>query len=102
MIKSTNTRNRGLFCSWQVMGGSDHRYSFSDAVLTAHVLTASNKNVNRAETRAVHFATLKSSSRFKKIKKFLRDYLYWQILSLVCPLKYHVSLLLSLYIVNKG
>jgi len=102
VIKSVNTRNRGLVCLWQIMGGNDHRHSFSDAVSTAHVLTASNKDVNRAETRAVHFATLKSSSRFEKINKFLRDYLYWQILSLVCPLKYHVSLLLSLYIVNKG
>ena len=37
--------------------------------------------------------TIKSSSRFERIKKLDRDYLYWQILSLVCPLRYDVTLL---------
>ena len=54
-------------------------------VATVHVLTASNIGVKLEE--------ICSSSRFERIKKLDRDYLYWQILSLVCPLKYDVTLL---------
>ena len=36
--------------------------------------------------------TIKSSFRFDRINKLDRDVSYWQILSFVCPLKYHVTL----------
>ena len=35
--------------------------------------------------------TIKSSSRFDRIGKINGDYTYWQILSLVCPLKHRVT-----------
>ena len=39
--------------------------------------------------------TIKPSSRFNRINKLDRDYPQQQILPLVCPLKNHVTLLLS-------
>ena len=39
--------------------------------------------------------TINSSSHFERINNFNCDFLYWQILSLVCPLKNHVTLVLS-------
>ena len=38
---------------------------------------------------------MKSSCRFKPNKQTRPDYSFWQILSLVCPLKYHVTQLSS-------
>ena len=55
---------------------------FYDAVATVDVLTASEndeKLVETQETRTVHFAWPKSSSRFERINNFDRDYSYWQI-----------------------
>ena len=46
-------------------------------------------------TRTVHFAKLNSSSRFESINKLDSDSSYWQILSLDCLLKYHVTSLSS-------
>ena len=51
MIKSANTSYRVQVFLWQIMGGSDHCYFFGCSS-TANVLTASNKDVKRAETRA--------------------------------------------------
>ena len=69
--------------------------TFLDAVATVHVLTASNIDEKLEEIRPVHFClTIKSSSRYEKINKLDRDYLYWQTLSLVCPMKYDVTSLL--------
>ena len=39
--------------------------------------------------------TIKSSFRFDRMNKLDHDFSHWQILSFVCPLKYHVTLLLS-------
>ena len=39
--------------------------------------------------------TMKSSSRFYRINKLDRDYSHWQILSLVYPVKYHVTAFIS-------
>ena len=77
------------------MGGSDSCYIFGCSS-DEDILTASNTDAKRPETRTGHFARLISSSRFDKIHKLDRDYSYWQILSLVCPLEYHVALFLSI------
>ena len=76
------------------MGGSDSCYIFGCSS-DVDVLTASNTDVKHPETRTGYFARLISSSRFDKIHELHRDYSYWQILSLVCPLEYHVALVLS-------
>ena len=65
-----------------------------DAAATVDVLTASRDDVKLVEARTVHFSSLKLSSFFEKIKNLDRDYSYWQILSPVCHLKVHVTLLL--------
>ena len=67
---------------------SNYRWTWSfflllDAAATVDVLTASNDDVK-----------LKLSSPFEKINKLDCDYSHWQILSLVCHLKVHVTLLL--------
>ena len=67
---------------------SNYRWTWSfflllDAAATVDVLTASNDDVK-----------LKLSSPFEKINKLDCDYSCWQILSLVCHLKVHVTLLL--------
>ena len=58
-----------------------------DAVATVNVLTTINKfnDVKLEKTRQ------KSSTRFEIIDKLDRDYSYRQFLSLVFPLKYHVT-----------
>ena len=71
------------------MSGNDYCY-FLDAVATVDLLIESNNVENRVKTRAVHFARLKSWSGFERISD--RDNSYWKILSLVCPLKYHVDI----------
>ena len=63
---------------------------FLDAVATVDVLKESNNVEKRVKTRAVHFAWLKSWSLFERISD--RDNSYWQILSLVFPLKYYVDI----------
>ena len=57
----------------------------------------SNNDVQLVETRTVHFARLlnRSLARVEIINKLECDYSYWQLLSLVCPLKYHVTLFLT-------
>ena len=56
------------------------------AVATVNVLMANSNDVNLANTLD-NFEIVVS---FDRINKLDRDYLYWQMLSLVCPLKYHV------------
>ena len=41
------------------------------------------------------YITINSPSHFKRINNFNGNFLHWQILSLVCPLKNHVTLLSS-------
>ena len=54
---------------------------------TVNVLMANSNDVNLANTLD-NFEIVVS---FDRINKLDRDYSYWQILSLVCPLKYHVT-----------
>ena len=68
---------------------------YFNAVATVDVLTSSNNDVKLVESWTVHFANLILPYSFEGIIKLDRDYSYWQILPLVCPLKYHVALLLS-------
>ena len=56
------------------------------AVATVNVLMANSNDVNLANTLDTEIVV-----SFDRINKLDRDYSYWQILSLVCPLKYHVS-----------
>ena len=63
------------------MGESDHCYIFLDAVATVHVLKAGNNDVKIVETRTVHFARVKSSSRCERMNKLDRDYSYRQFYS---------------------
>ena len=46
-------------------------------------------------TYSTLYITINSSSHFKRINNFNGNFLQWQILSLVCPLKNHVTLLSS-------
>ena len=75
------------------MGGSDHcRIVTSlDPDVTVDVLTAKSCQNSNCTFRMI----IKSSSRFDGINKHDLDFSYWQILSLVCPLKNHVTVLLS-------
>ena len=61
-----------------------------DVVATGKVLQKEIKtyNLSKLELYILH------DSCFEIIKKLKRDYSFWQILSLVCPLKYHVTLFL--------
>ena len=70
---------------------------FLDAVATVYVLTGSNNDIKIFETQPVLFVHdyIKSPSCFERINKLDHDFLYRQILSLLCPLKYHVTLPLS-------
>ena len=54
-----------------------------------------NVNVKVVETWTVYFAKVKLPYRFERINKLDRDCSYWDILSLVCPLKYRLKFLLS-------
>ena len=65
--------------------------TFLHAVATVDDLRASVNDVKPVETRSVQFAWLKSLSPCEIINKLDNDYSYWQILSRVCSLKYHVS-----------
>ena len=56
------------------------------AVATVNVLMANSNDVNLANTLD-NFEIVVSLDRINKLD---RDYSYWQMLSLVCPLKYHV------------
>ena len=57
-------------------GVSDHSY-FLDAVATVHVLTASNIDVKLEKNSTCTLCLpIKSSSRFERIKKLDRDYLF--------------------------
>ena len=66
-------------------------------LLTEDVLTSSYNDVLKScrNSKRIFCMTIKSSSLLERINKLQRDYSYWQILSLVCPLKYHVTLLYS-------
>ena len=66
------------------------------AVATGDVLMANSNDVNLAKTPLYSTGmTMKSSSRFDKINNLDRDYSYWQIISHVCPRKYHVTAFIS-------
>ena len=66
--------------------------TFLDVVATVDVLTASYNDVLKTcrNSKRIFCMTIKSSSRLERINKLEGDNSYWQILSLVCPLKYHV------------
>ena len=68
-----------------------HRYLLATRIF--HLAT--EKNFKTRPT--VHFALLliHCLDHFERINNFNCDFLHWQILSLVCPLKNHVTLLLS-------
>ena len=53
---------------------------------TVNVLMANSNDVNLANTLDTEIVV-----SFDRINKLDRDYSYWQILSLVCPQKYHVT-----------
>ena len=57
------------------------------AVATVNVPMSNSNDINLANTLD-NYETVVS---FDRINKLDRDYSYWQILSLVCPLKYHVT-----------
>ena len=57
------------------------------SVATVNVLMANSNDVNLANTLDNYEIVVS----FDRINKLDRDCSYWQILSLVCPLKYHVS-----------
>ena len=66
MIKSANTRNRGRV---EIMGGSDRCYFFlMQYDRRSDVLTANNNNVKLVETPTVHFACLKLSNCFNRLR----------------------------------
>ena len=76
------------------MGESDHCYFFACKKAVVDVLTANSEyDINLAI--CTFCMTMKSLSCFVRINKLNRNYSYCQILSLVCPLKYHTTLLLS-------
>ena len=49
---------------------------------------ANSNDINLANSICMFCMTMKSSSRFDTINNLDHNYSYWQILSLVCPLKY--------------
>ena len=57
------------------------------SVATVNVLMANSNDLNLAKTLDNYEIVVS----FDRINKLDRDYSYWQILSLVCPLKYHVT-----------
>ena len=65
-----------------------------DAVATAYVLKADNNDVELVETRTVHFARLKSSSRFDRLNK-PRLLVLQNFITCLSPEVYLVTLLLS-------
>ena len=67
------------------MVGGDHCLFFWMEQRPSGVHIEIKNNVKLIECRIVHFASLKSSTCFEKIKKLDLDYSYRQILSLVWP-----------------
>ena len=66
--------------------------AFLCAVATVDVFMANGNDVKSCQNSIRRFCmTMKSSSRFDRINKLNCDYSYWKILSLVCPLKNHVT-----------
>ena len=61
--------------------------TFQSAVATVNVPMSNNNDVSLANTLDNYEIVVS----FDRINKLDRDYSYWQILSLVCPLKYHVT-----------
>ena len=61
---------------WQIMGESGHCYFFWMQLATVNVLAASKNSEKPVDTRTV------DSTAITRI---------WQSLSLVCPLRYHVT-----------
>ena len=57
------------------------------SVAIVNVLMANSNDVNLANTLDNYEIVVS----FDRINKLDRDYSYWQILSLVCPQKYHVT-----------
>ena len=107
VIQFADARNRGRVCLFkrteneellilrQIIGGNDHCYFL--LLATVDVLTASYNDVLKTcrNSKCTFCMPIKSSPRLERINKLERDYSYWQILSVVCPLKYHVALLYS-------
>ena len=63
--------------------------TFLYAVETVDVLNGKHYRRKSCRNPMCTFCmTMKSSCRINKLN---RDFWYWQILSLVCPLKYHVT-----------
>ena len=90
------TGNEELFTLKTIMGNFIYKFiSLDTVVVTIDVLTARNNDVKHAETRTVQFAWLKLLFCLERIHKIDCHYSYWPNLSLVCPLNYHVTLLLS-------
>ena len=59
-------------------------------VATVDVLTANNKDVKLGKTQTVHLACLLNPHHILIEKSNITG--IWQILALICPLKYHVTL----------
>ena len=76
------------------MGRSDHCYSWMHAVATADVLKADNNDVELVETRSVHFARLKSSSRSDRLNR-PRLLVLQNFITCLSPEVDHVTLPLS-------
>ena len=75
--------------------------SFLDEITTVDVRRQSKRYWHKlVETRKVQVARIKSPPRFERINKLDRDYSYWQILSLVCPLKYKCTTWHCLFPIN--
>ena len=90
------TGNEELFILKTIMGNFIYKFIFLDTiVVTIDVLTARNNDVKHVEARTVHFASLKLLFCLERIHKIDCHYSYWPNLSLVHPLNYHVTLLLS-------
>ena len=61
--------------------------TFQYAVATVNVPMSNSNDASLANTLDNYEIVVS----FDRINKLDRDYSYWQILSLVCPLKYHVT-----------
>ena len=59
-------------------------------VATVDVLTANNKDVKLGKTQTVHLACLLNPHHILREKTNITG--IWQILALICPLKYHGTL----------
>ena len=82
---SPSLKNRKFRMEWKSLVGSDHCYFFGRSSDRRCSHYSDQKLCKTYRISIVHFAWLKSSTRFEKINKLDLDYSYWQILSLVWP-----------------